>query len=103
MTKPNTLQDLHAQGLVTNGDVDRIARRFFTEMIGYEIVNVIEGYNVRPPNFDDLPDACKQFIRKALLFSTVVNTLDADIADAIAEQDSFDEAEFYSEDPEDHA
>lgn len=93
MTKPNTLQDLHAQGLVTNRDLEYIARRFFMDIKENTIIGVVEGYDVRPPNFDDLPDSCKQFIRKALLFSTVINILDTDKPEEISPLESLDDAD----------
>jgi len=85
MTKPNKLQDLIIDGQVSQRDVDSLARRLFTIE---DSTPIIEGYTTTMPNFDDLPDTCKQFIRKALGFSTVQNILekntelDAVLADA---------------------
>ena len=76
MTKPNQLQDLIINGGVSQRDVDRLARRLFTVE---DSTPIIEGYTTTMPNFDDLPDTCKQFIRKAIAFSTVKNILDVEI------------------------
>ncbi len=97
MTKPTTIQNLILDSGVSQRDVDRLARRLFTIE---DSTPIIEGYTTTMPNFDDLPDTCKQFIRKALAFSTVVNVLDVDappIGDENVELDSvFDEGAHYA-------
>lgn len=74
MTKPNTVQDLLASGLVSQRDLDRMACRLFRT--AREMTTIIDGYVVTMPDFVELPDTCKQFIRKALVFSTVTNILE---------------------------
>ena len=76
MTKPSTIQDLLASGIVSNRDLDRMACRLFSS--GREMTTIIDGYVIRMPDFVELPDACQQFIRKALVFSTVTNILDVE-------------------------
>lgn len=75
MTKPNSVQDLHRAGVVSDGDVGRIASGIFD---GIESVHDIDGYVVTLPKYEELPNSCQQFIRKALMFSAVRNVLDND-------------------------
>ena len=75
MSKPNTIQQLYSSGDVTMRDVDRIASSIFEHTS--QMHGILEGYVVHMPDFDDLPDTCKQFIRKALMSAKVQNVLDA--------------------------
>ena len=76
MSKPNTLQELCAETLVTQGGMNKIAKSIFTGTT--EIFGGVEVYVITLPDFDVIPDSCQQFIRKALMFSKVENVLDYD-------------------------
>ena len=67
------VQDLMINGLVSRLDLIKIASTMFD---GKTVSRDINGYTMTVASFDDLPDACQQFILKALAFSTVVNVLD---------------------------
>ncbi len=85
MTKPNNMQDLRNAGVVSDGDIGRIASGIFD---GIESVYDIDGYIVTLPKYEELPDSCQQFIRKALMFSAVRNVLD--------NEEAFDEEANYA-------
>ncbi len=75
MTKPTNLFELRGAGVISDRDVGLIAAGIFD---GVEAVSDIEGYVITLPKYEELPDACQQFIRKALMFSAVRNVLDGD-------------------------
>ena len=97
MTKPNTVQDLMINGIVTLRDVDRMACRLFSS--GREMTTIIDGYVVTMPDFVELPDHIQQFIRKAISTATVVNLLDRD---AVVEEMKTEEHPLPVEDDFDH-
>ncbi len=92
MTKLTNMQDLRAAGILSDHDVGRIAAGIFD---GVEAVNDIEGYVLTLPKYEELPDSCQQFIRKALMFSAVRNVLDNDDEGSVE-----DEITHYFEDPD---
>lgn len=73
MSKPDTLQDLITNGVAGNRDVEDIARLLFD---GARIFTGPNGHQTVIVAYDRLPDACKQFIRKAISMSSVQNILD---------------------------
>lgn len=78
MPKPNTIKDLMAAGDVSRHDVEEVARVIFnSDEVNYPASDALDApYDVTLPDFDNLPDAARQFVIKALLECTVVNTLD---------------------------
>ena len=72
--KPETLKDLLGEGHIEVGEIRKIARGIFD---GETTAAGPEGYLITAANFDDLPDACQQFIIKAVLEFHVTNVLDA--------------------------
>jgi len=75
MAKFKTLKDMMIAGQLTTGEVRRMATCLFNDMM--PLAGAPEGYTAKAPNFDALPDSCKQFIIKALLEGKVTNILDA--------------------------
>ena len=85
MSKPETIQDLRAAGLVSERDVDRIAFLIFSNT--HVMTAVVDGYVVTLPEFEELPSSCVQFIRKALGFSKVEDVLSYDTRTAQVEDE----------------
>lgn len=73
--KPDTLKDLLAGGHIELGEVKKIAKTIFD---GETTAAGPEGYVITAVDFDDLPDACQQFVVKAILEFRVNNILDLD-------------------------
>lgn len=97
MNKPQTIQYLIREGVAGTKDVDAIARSLFD---GKTTGAWIEGYVATAADWDSLPDATKQFVRKAIGFFTVENVLDAKRQPEAFSIDGNGEAECVSE-PED--
>lgn len=89
MSKPKTMKDLVVGGFANLSEITTLARAIFNTEI---TMAGPEGYLVTGVNFDDLPDTCQQFIRKAILEFSVENILDVETTDQ-AEAEAPDPAE----------
>lgn len=95
MSKPETVKDLFIGQHISLSDVEDLARAVFD---GKTTAAGPEGYVVTAALYDDLPDHIRDFVRKAFMFFSVENVLDADEAD---DEPDYSERDELDEDPED--
>lgn len=88
MAKPEILKDLIAGGFINLSEIKLIARTMFD---GETTAAGPEGYVITAAKFDDLPDACQQFIVKAILEFSVENVLDAEAIDPAEDDEEVDD------------
>jgi hypothetical protein len=71
--KPKNLKDLLAGGHITKSEIRKIARTIFD---GSTTAAGPEGYVITAAKFEDLSDACQQYIVKSILEFKVENVFD---------------------------
>ena len=96
MSKPKTLHDLLIGQHINLREVDDIARTVFD---GVTTGAGPEGYMMTACKYDDLPQHIRDFTRKAFLYFTVENVLDANEDDAEdLSDDAYDKTDEYEGD-----
>lgn len=74
MSKPKTVKDLFIGQHISLNDVEDLARAVFD---GETSAAGPDGYIVTACKYDDLPRHIREFTRKAFMYFTVENVLDA--------------------------